>query len=64
MLTSECPIVNYRILSSACRFSIALCSDDEKYGGHSRVNATSKYHTFNSGYAERSHHVCVYIPSR
>ncbi|GMS84152.1 hypothetical protein PENTCL1PPCAC_6327 [Pristionchus entomophagus] len=45
-------------------FAVALCSDDAKYGGHSRVDGKSRYHTFRSDWADRTHHICVYVPSR
>lgn len=45
-------------------YVIALDSDRSEFGGHSRVDPSSQYSTFPEGYAGRSNHICVYIPTR
>jgi len=46
------------------KYKIALDSDDPEYGGHSRLDHSTDYYTFDEGYAGRRHHMCVYAPSR
>lgn len=46
------------------RYHIALNSDDEKFGGHSRIDNNTKFHTSDDGYAGRRHRLQVYIPCR
>ncbi|GMT28452.1 hypothetical protein PFISCL1PPCAC_19749 [Pristionchus fissidentatus] len=43
-------------------FAVVLCYDDAKFGGHSRVDPSSRYSIFRSDWADRIHHICVYVP--
>lgn len=45
-------------------YKMALDSDSSEFGGHSRIDHTVKFHTFNEGYAGRRYSLNVYIPSR
>ncbi|GMT28551.1 hypothetical protein PFISCL1PPCAC_19848, partial [Pristionchus fissidentatus] len=45
-------------------FAVVLCYDDAKFGGHSRVDPSSRYSIFRSDWADRIHHICVYVPLR
>ncbi|CAI5445818.1 unnamed protein product [Caenorhabditis angaria] len=46
------------------KYGLALNSDDAQFGGHSRIDPSSQYHTFEDGYAGRRHRAQVYIPCR
>lgn len=46
------------------RYKLALNSDDEKFGGHNRLNKNQEYQTYHEVYAGRANHILVYIPSR
>lgn len=45
-------------------YHIVLNSDDEQFGGHSRVHNDQTFCTFPEGYAGRRNHLCVYVPTR
>ncbi|KAH7718854.1 Gbe1 protein [Aphelenchoides avenae] len=45
-------------------YKLALNSDEEQFGGHSRLDPNQEIHTYPEGYAGRSNHCAVYIPSR
>jgi len=45
-------------------YKIALDSDAAEFGGHTRLDPNQEFHTYPEGYAGRSNHIAVYIPSR
>ncbi|CAJ0587268.1 unnamed protein product, partial [Mesorhabditis spiculigera] len=56
---------DYKIgVEHAGKYAITLDSDRAEFGGHSRVDPASQFHTFPEGYAGRPNHLCAYIPSR
>lgn len=57
--------VDYRVgIEQAGCYKIVLNSDDEKYGGHSRVDNDTKFFTTDLSWNNRSNFLQVYIPSR
>uniref|UniRef100_A0A914ZVN0 1,4-alpha-glucan branching enzyme n=1 Tax=Parascaris univalens TaxID=6257 RepID=A0A914ZVN0_PARUN len=46
------------------KYAVALNSDNEEFGGMSRIDNSQHFITFPEGYAGRRNHLCVYIPCR
>ncbi|PIO61151.1 hypothetical protein TELCIR_17333 [Teladorsagia circumcincta] len=46
------------------RYKMVLTSDEERFGGHNRLQLGSKHHTFPEGYNGRRNHLLVYAPAR
>lgn len=46
------------------KYKIVLNSDDEKFGGHNRLDPNAEHFTFPEPYAGRRNSMLVYIPSR
>jgi len=45
---------NYRLgVEIPGNYKIVLCTDDERYGGHKRVDTSTVHPTFNEGHANR-----------
>ncbi|VDM53022.1 unnamed protein product [Angiostrongylus costaricensis] len=45
-------------------YKLVLNSDEERFGGHNRLQLGSEHHSFPEGYAGRRNHVLVYAPAR
>ncbi|KAK6042147.1 alpha amylase, all-beta domain protein [Cooperia oncophora] len=45
-------------------YKMVLNSDEERFGGHNRLQFGSEHHTFPEGWNGRRNHLCVYAPSR
>ncbi|XP_041365409.1 1,4-alpha-glucan-branching enzyme-like [Gigantopelta aegis] len=45
-------------------YKIVLDSDEEKYGGHKRLDHNTEFHTFNEPWNGRKNHMFVYVPCR
>lgn len=46
------------------KYKIVLDSDGAEFGGHTRLDHSTEFHTFNEGYAGRRYSTNVYAPSR
>lgn len=46
------------------KYKIVLDTDSAEFGGHSRLDHKTEFHTFNEGYAGRRYSMNVYAPSR
>ena len=51
-------------ISNLPRYTVALCSDDEQFCGHSRVSASSEYFAQAEPWHDRPNSLLVYSPSR
>ncbi|KJH48053.1 alpha amylase, all-beta domain protein [Dictyocaulus viviparus] len=45
-------------------YKLVLNSDEERFGGHNRLQFGSVHHSFPEGYAGRRNHILVYAPAR
>ncbi|KAK6010165.1 alpha amylase, all-beta domain protein [Ostertagia ostertagi] len=45
-------------------YKMVLNSDEERFGGHNRLQLGSVHHTFPEGYNGRRNHLLVYAPAR
>uniref|UniRef100_A0A914XTU5 1,4-alpha-glucan branching enzyme n=1 Tax=Plectus sambesii TaxID=2011161 RepID=A0A914XTU5_9BILA len=56
---------NYKIgVQVGGTYKLILDSDAPEFGGHSRLDHSTRFHTFAEGYANRMNHLCVYAPAR
>jgi 1,4-alpha-glucan branching enzyme len=56
---------DYRVgIDQFGKYKIVLDSDEEKFGGHSRLNHSTEFFTNNDGFAGRRYSMMIYIPSR
>lgn len=56
---------NYRIgVELEGKYKVLLSSDDEKFGGHKRIDVNVLHFTFPEGFAGRRYSLQAYIPSR
>ncbi len=56
---------DYRVgVEEPGKYKIVLDSDEEQFGGHSRLNHSTEFFTFNEGFAGRRNSTMIYIPSR
>merc|ERR1719394_655100 len=46
------------------QYEIVLDSDSGEFGGHTRLDHNTKFHTFPEPWNDRAHHIFVYIPCR
>lgn len=46
-------------------YKVVLCSDEKsRFGGHDRVDLSTRYHTTNLEWNNRKNYVQVYLPTR
>jgi 1,4-alpha-glucan branching enzyme len=56
---------DYRVgVEEPTKYKIVLDSDEEQFGGHSRLNHSTEFFTFNEDFAGRRNSTMIYIPSR
>ena len=56
---------DYRVgIDEPGKYKIVLDSDEEQFGGHSRVDHGTEFFTSNYGFAGRRNSTQIYIPSR
>jgi len=57
-------LVDYSIPSEKATYTIALNTDDAKFGGHHRVNSQMTYQTMASEKYPDQHYLMLYLPAR
>lgn len=57
-------LVDYGIPSDNARYTIVLNTDDEKFGGHNRVNMQMTYETVAAEKNHDQHYLLLYLPAR
>uniref|UniRef100_A0A1I7YBD7 1,4-alpha-glucan branching enzyme n=1 Tax=Steinernema glaseri TaxID=37863 RepID=A0A1I7YBD7_9BILA len=56
---------NYKVgVEHSGIYKMVLNSDSTEFGGHNRLQSDQDHHSFPVGFASRSHHICVYVPTR
>ncbi|XP_059489512.1 1,4-alpha-glucan-branching enzyme [Neocloeon triangulifer] len=56
---------NYRLgVDLPGNYRVVLCTDDERYGGHKRIDTSVTHATFNEGHANRRYSLQAYLPCR